>query len=90
MMNVKNTHRTQISNFWNNHQQARSQSKDWKTKIILKSLAINEVSQIWNDESENCRFFFYINPQITIPIVISSRVGVRPFMTDGRTDSGMP
>jgi hypothetical protein len=29
-------------------------------------LAINEVSQIWNDESENCRFFFYINPQITI------------------------
>ena len=34
--------------------------------------------------------FFYINPQIPIPIVISSRVGVRPFMTDGRTDSGMP
>jgi hypothetical protein len=34
--------------FWNNHghQQARSQSKDWKTKIILKSLAANEVSQI--------------------------------------------
>jgi hypothetical protein len=27
-------------------------------KIILKSLAINEVSQIWNDKSENCGFFF--------------------------------
>ena len=30
--------------------------------------------------------FFYINPQIIIPIVISSRVGVRLFMTDGWTD----